>query len=164
MAKVNVDTRRTFYASFYPTHLLNSMSYEKTEKAWRKVLWEDPDPPGYFAFVAETIDKQVIGIAIAGPEKSADKQYLGELYVLYILPEYHHQGIGRRLVSAVAKRLLTKGITSMLIWVLASNPSRAFYEALGGIVVREKTVEIGDQMVNEVGYGWLDIHTITETE
>ena len=133
MAKVNVDTRRTCYVSFYPMHLLNSMSYEKTEKAWRSVLWENPDPPGSFAYVAETTNGQVIGIAIAGPEKSADTAYLGELYVLYVLPEHHHHGIGRRLVFAVARRLLSTGISNMLIWVLANNPSRAFYEALGGL-------------------------------
>ena len=53
------------------------------------------------------------------------------------------------------------GMPSMLIWVLAKNPSRAFYEALGGQRVYEKQIVIGGETLVEVAYGWRDIHSLT---
>jgi hypothetical protein len=49
-----------------------------------------------------------------------------------------------------------------LLWVLAENPSRKFYERLGGQLVYEKTVTIGGVPLIEVAYGWRDAHTIIE--
>jgi hypothetical protein len=42
-------------------------------------------------------------------------------------------------------------------WVLAANPSRAFYAALGGQRVDEKSVTLGGVQLVEVAYGWPDI-------
>ncbi len=38
-----------------------------------------------------------------------------------------------------------RGITSLLVWVLVGNPARRFYEAMGGLYLREKEIEIGSQ-------------------
>ena len=48
----------------------------------------------------------------------------------------------------------------MLVWVLADNPSRHFYEALGGQYVSAKQIEIGGAMLDEVSYGWRDIRVM----
>jgi FR47-like protein len=63
------------------------------------------------------------------------------------------------LVGAVVKRLARAGIDSMLVWVLAANPSRRFYEALGGRQVCEKQIEIGGVMLDEIAYGWADVRS-----
>jgi ribosomal protein S18 acetylase RimI-like enzyme len=81
----------------------------------------------------------------------------GALYALYVLPSRQRQGCGRRLVQAVARRLVASGMRSVLVWVLAANiPARRFYEALGGAVVREQPIEIGGATLTEVAYGWPD--------
>jgi hypothetical protein len=41
-----------------------------------------------------------------------------------------------------------------VVWVLAENPARRFYEALGGKIVFEKRIEIGGASLVEVAYGW----------
>jgi hypothetical protein len=48
----------------------------------------------------------------------------------------------------------------MLIWVIAENTYRRFYESLGGKLVRKKTKEIGGMMISEVSYGWEEIHKL----
>jgi GNAT superfamily N-acetyltransferase len=53
------------------------------------------------------------------------------------LDAYQRQGLGRRLTAAAVNWLLQSGLSSMLVWVLADNPSRAFYGALGGRYVAE---------------------------
>ncbi|WP_342748051.1 hypothetical protein [Melghirimyces profundicolus] len=46
---------------------------------------------------------------------------------------------------------------SMLVWVLAENHSRHFYEALGATYIRDGTVTIAGKELKEVAYGWSDI-------
>lgn len=41
-----------------------------------------------------------------------------------------------------------------MLWALADNPTRGFYEAMGGTVAREKEIEIGGDKLLEVAYVW----------
>ncbi len=71
--------------------------------------------------------------------------------------------MGRRLVSAVAQRLLVDGFCSMLVWVLEDNrPACAFYESLGGTTVGRQTVTIGGADLWEAAYGWNDVTVLTD--
>ncbi|HEY3313846.1 MAG TPA: GNAT family N-acetyltransferase [Bacillota bacterium] len=64
---------------------------------------------------------------------------------------------GRRLVAAVVGELTAGGFRSMLVWVLADNPFRRFYESLGGTYLRSQKMEIGGARLNEVAYAWTDL-------
>ncbi len=48
-------------------------------------------------------------------------------------------------------------ISSMLVWVLAENPARRFYEKLGGKLVTTGSYSIQSVELAQVAYGWLDI-------
>jgi len=162
MARVRVDTWRCAYQGILPQDYLMSLSYEHTASRWRETLWKAPRP-GSFVYVAvqetaeESGSNQIVGIAIAGPEQSGDAEYCGEVYVLYVLPAFQSQGIGRRLVAACVQRLLQNKLESLIIWVIAKNPHRRFYESLGGKLVRQKEKEIGGVNLIEVGYGWQNV-------
>jgi ribosomal protein S18 acetylase RimI-like enzyme len=161
MAKVNVDTRRVCYAGFYPQELLAQISYERVETAWRKRIWESPGSPAVFAFIAEdTFQQCIAGVVIGGPAQTMDLPFQGEIYVLYVLPDYHRQGIGRKLVDAAARRLAAQNMQGLLIWVLADNPACSFYAALGGQVVSEKVLDLDDAKLREVAFGWPDLETL----
>jgi GNAT superfamily N-acetyltransferase len=159
IARVRIDTWRAAYAGIVPAEYLANLSYERSEQQWRSILWEKREP-GVFSFVAEDLDHQIIGIAIGGPELEQDPEYRGGIYVLYVLPTCQRRGAGRRLVASCADNLLRQNIETMLVWVLALNPARAFYDRLGGIPVRTKQVEIGGATFEEVGYGWTDIRPL----
>ena len=89
-----------------------------------------------------------------GPGREDDPTYAGELYAIYLLKQYQRQGIGQRLVAELCSWLLTEGLNSMYTWVLEENPSRRFYESLGGIKFKRQTITIGGRDVVEVAYGW----------
>ena len=59
-----------------------------------------------------------------------------------------------------AGRLQALAYPSMLVWVLAANPARGFYESLGGAFVRSRELELGGETHEEVGYGWLDVRAL----
>ena len=65
------------------------------------------------------------------------------LYVedLFVLPEYRGQGIGKSLLSWLARRALMDGCGRMEWWALDWNePSISFYKNLGAMTMDEWTV------------------------
>jgi GNAT superfamily N-acetyltransferase len=83
----------------------------------------------------------------------------GELYAIYLLQNAQRRGLGTLLV----RELRARGFGSMAVWVLAANPFRKFYEALGGKVVDEQQIERGGQSFTESAYGWQDLNTFGDT-
>ena len=152
IARVHVDTWRTTYSGIVPAEYLAGLSYEQRESRWRENLSSQGD--GSFTLVADA-DGSVVGFAGGGPERDTTPGYDGELYGLYVLAAYQRQGIGRELTLTVARRLAADGFRAMIIWVLKDNlKARAFYEAMGGVPVSEKTITIGGSELIEVAYGW----------
>ena len=156
IARVHIDAWRTTYTGIVPAEYLAGLSYRDRESKWDEIL--ATDQPSSSNFVAETEGDDVVGFAGGGPEREGDKYHLGELYAIYLLEGYQRNGVGRRLVSAVAQRLLVEGFSSMLVWVLQDNhPACRFYESLGGQGVGRKTITIGGTDLLEVSYGWRDV-------
>jgi ribosomal protein S18 acetylase RimI-like enzyme len=84
--------------------------------------------------------------------------HVGEIVSIYVRTGYQRQGIGRRLVQAVAAHLAQHGMTTLQIGTLRANtPARRFYESLGGCVIGERTYEEGDILEPGLVYGWTDI-------
>ena len=155
IARVHVNSWRTTYRGIVPNDYLASLSYERGQQIWERTL-SDPKSKE-LVYVAEDTSGQIVGFASGGPERENDPVYKGELYAIYILDRYQQQGIGRRLTLAVVDGLAQGGLRSMLVWVLAENPSRRFYEVLGGQPVCTRSIAIGGVTLDEIAYGWTDI-------
>jgi GNAT superfamily N-acetyltransferase len=108
----------------------------------------------WFCFVAENPACELMGFAVGVPYDRTDLPYSGELNEIYVLREYHRQGVGRQLLGHVARRFLSRGISSMLLFGDARSPSNGFYEALGA----ERLVAEDGEFHG--GYGWRDLHTL----
>lgn len=158
IARVQVDSWRTTYAGLVPAPFLEGLSYDRCEETWQRGLTR-PNTQ-YVYVVAENSDGQVVGFANGGPERDGRADYQGELYTLYLLQDYQRQGLGRGLVAHAAQLLRRRGYRNLLVWVLAENPSRRFYEALGGVAAGEKPIDIGGAILVEVAYGWSDIRVL----
>jgi GNAT superfamily N-acetyltransferase len=113
-------------------------------------------------YVAEDEPGKIVGFISGGPEPSGDILYTGEIDAIYLLASHQGQGIGRRLVVSLASRLIEENMTALLVWVLAANPARKFYERLGGQLIYEKQTSIGGASLIEVAYGWQNAHTLIE--
>ena len=160
IARVHVDSWRTSYRGIVPEGFLADMSYEDFEDRWRGWLQSVEDPRWAYR-VAELPWGWIVGFASGGPRWGPTyNDYAGELYALYLLREHQHAGIGRRLFGSVARGLAEGGSTSLLAWVLSRNPSRRFYEAVGGELLGSQEIEIGGARLEEVAYGWLDIESV----
>lgn len=154
IARVHVESWRATYAGMVPDAYLAGLSCAARTARWEEMLRELPADECTFVAVDET--GRLAGFAGGGPQRTALPGYAGELYAIYLLRAAQGQGVGRQLVNRVAAHLVRQGMRSMVVWVLAKNPARGFYEALGGRLVSGQPIEIGGARVPEVAYGWLD--------
>ncbi|HUG14004.1 MAG TPA: GNAT family N-acetyltransferase [Thermomicrobiales bacterium] len=158
IARVHVASWRTTYRGLVPDGLLDRLAVAPRERYWGGII-ANPDAPE-FIYVAQSPDGEIIGFVSGGPEQQGSSEYTGELYAIYLLEDWQRQGIGRRLTREVARELLARGHSSMLLWVFAGSTFRRFYERLGGIVVAEKEETFGGATLLVVAYGWSDLQRL----
>ena len=152
ISKVIVDTWRSTYKNIMPQEFLNNMSYEKAEKIFEDALINK----NRIILVVENSSEEIIGIIQGGKEREGYEEYQGEIYAIYVMKEHQKKGLGKKLIHKMAKRLILEEMKSMVIWVLANNNSRRFYEKLGGIATEEKYSKSGGKRVKEIGDVWKD--------
>jgi GNAT superfamily N-acetyltransferase len=156
LARVYVDTWRNQYAGVLPEKFLSRMTYADYENKWTGWLTS----PGATTYVAQTDRHGLIGFAQGGPARDLSLDYFSEIYLLYVAKNYQQQGIGRELTAALANEFIKAGLWSMAVWCLRDNPSRGFYDTMGGELLAEKHVGVGGENFIEVAYGWRDARVL----
>jgi ribosomal protein S18 acetylase RimI-like enzyme len=152
IARIDVETWRATYAGVLATNYLVGLSAERREAGWRRVIQKEPRD----VRVAVRGEDEVVGFGSCGPNRGG-RSFSGEVFTLYVAPDWQDQGIGRRLLLALFRRLVDVGRNSAIIWVLSENPSRFFYERLGGRAASRRTFPVAGASVAATGYGWLDL-------
>lgn len=160
ISRVHISSWRSTYRGLVPDHVLDNLDPERNSIRWHENISRHDELKCHF--VAENNQKQVVGFAIGGPNRTENTGYNGELYAIYLLKESQRKGAGRALLLSVARWLSEHNYTSMLVWVLAQNPAKYFYEAMGGIPVGRKKIDIGNAPIDEVSYGWINIKSLLE--
>lgn len=155
IARVRAESWRAAYRGIVPDAFLDTIDIGEWSDRQRRNMREQPKDLD--ALVAE-VSGLVVGWAVTGPNRDTSYSYAGELYAIYLLPEYQRRGIGSKLMVASARRLVSRGFNSMILWVLEANhPSRRFYEALSGAWCGERQTQIAGADLPEVAYGWSDL-------
>ena len=84
----------------------------------------------------------------------------GEIETLYVLDDWRERGVGRRLIRTGAAHLAAAGSRAAFLWVLRANPSRWFYQRLGGRPVAESTTRVAGVSVPQTAYAWNPIERL----
>jgi GNAT superfamily N-acetyltransferase len=158
IASVHVTAWQETYRGLIVDEFLDRLSIERMTSRWKQTL-SDPNDVYHRAFVASS-EGRIIGFANYGNEQTNDPDHSGELFAIYVLKQLQGMGVGRALIGHVATELLEQGISSMLVWVLAENPYHRFYESLGGVFLRERTIDFAGLPLHEKAYGWKDIRPL----
>jgi len=97
----------------------------------------------------------VAGYANYGRNRARSLYYDGEIYELYLRPEFQGLGFGHKLFSSVRRDLTQSGLQSMVVWALSDNsPALAFYRALGGKAVARSSERFGTRTLDKVAFAW----------
>jgi ribosomal protein S18 acetylase RimI-like enzyme len=95
------------------------------------------------------------GYANYGRNRARSLYYNGEIYEIYLRPEFQGLGFGRRLFTAARRDLAQSGMKSLVVWALADNePAVGFYNALGGRPIARSSEKFGDKVLDKVAFAW----------
>jgi len=149
---VDVPTLAQLHVTtFVETHGGPGPTCAVRERQWSDAFAQHSDD--WFCVVIAGPDGQLVGFAKGVPHQDVPG-YTGELNKIYILRQYHRLGLGRRLLGETSRRFLANGISSMLLFGDAQNPSNGFYERMGA----ERLFAANGDFHG--GYGWRDIRTL----
>ena len=149
IAKVYVETWRSAYAGLAPDDVLIGMSASRQLRQWKAQIVSDDT-----VMVAEHPKYGIIGIGSFGLCRDWQFAGSGEIYTLYILPDWQDQGHGRDLLTAILYAMRSAGFDGAVLWVLARNQSRFFYEAMGGRQVAQRNEHLWQTSLPELAYRW----------
>lgn len=152
IARLDVETWQATYAGILGSPYLAGLSPARRETGWANLLRGDPSS----VHVALSTDGDIVGFGSCGSSRG-EPNFTGEVFTLYVAPDWQNQGIGRSLLLAMFGRLTAQGHSSAVIWVLRENPARFFYQRLGGKEVRRKLLPFNGTQVAASGYGWPDL-------
>lgn len=152
IARLDVETWQATYAGVLSASYLVGLSQSRREAGWRSVISREPRD----VRVAVDTSGAVLGFGSCGAHRG-HPLFLGEVFTLYVAPDWQNQGIGRRLLVALFRRLVAAGRPSAIVWVLRENPARFFYERLGGQLASRKSLAVGGAAVEAAAYGWSDL-------
>lgn len=98
---------------------------------------------------------EVVGYASSGRNRASMLAVGGEVYELYLKPEYQGLGLGRRLFSSARGDLAARGLSGAAAWSLAGNDAAcAFYARLGGKLAARGVEHFGDVTLEKFAYVW----------
>ena len=101
------------------------------------------------------IGGKIAGYATIGKNRAREPKQQGEIYELYLRPEYQGIGLGSRLFKAARGRLADHGLKGMVVWALEDNQNAlAFYAGAGGRDVAEGVEIFEQKALKKVAFVW----------
>jgi ribosomal protein S18 acetylase RimI-like enzyme len=98
---------------------------------------------------------KIAGYANYGRNRARSLHFDGEIYELYLRPEFQGLGFGRRLFTAARRDLAQSALKSLIVWALSENDNAVeFYRALGGKAVARSSEKFGTRVLDKVAFGW----------
>jgi ribosomal protein S18 acetylase RimI-like enzyme len=149
LATLHCDAWRYAYRGIIP-----GISLERMIAKHGPAGWERMHRSGLRALVLE-FDKRVAGYATFGTCRMRSVRPLGEIYELYLRPEFHGAGFGRCLFAEARRHLSAHGLAGLLVWALAENDLACrFYEAVGGRKHTRTYERIGGVRLEMIAFVW----------
>jgi len=165
IADIHIATWRTAYAGIIPNSVLLNLSSASECKSWRRAITAQADECA--VYVAAAVGGEILGYGSAGRARPNGLPYTGEIYTLYVAPDHQGKGLGRGLLHAMFDQLRGQGYSTAMLWVLAANPARFFYSAMGGTLAAHRNERHFGVTLEELVFGWRDLQCIAgvkETE
>lgn len=152
LSYVRVLSWKAAYAGIVPQGYMDGMTPEGGVERAKQVMPTRPEEY-YLAYCGGLS----MGMFILGATDQEDAcPNTGEVFALYLLPDYWGRGYGKALMDYAVNRLRELSYQSVVLWVLEENKrARAFYENYGyRFDGTRKDIEIGKTLV-EIRYSYI---------
>ena len=149
IADVHDEAWRNAYRGMIPGKELERLVERRGAKWWRNAIDRKT------RIVVMAFGGVIAGYATYGRNRAAGLPYQGEIFELYLRPEYQGVGLGKRLFNAVRRDLTGHDVKSILVWALADNERACnFYRRLGGQAVDAMVERFGEVKLQKIAFGW----------
>ena len=149
VASTHDEAWRSAYQGIIPGNELDKLISRRGPEWWDSAIRK-----GSRISLLQFGDK-VAGYANYGRNRARSLYYDGEVYELYLRPEFQGLGFGRKLFSAARRDLVQSGLQSLVVWALSDNePAVDFYRALGGKAVARSSERFGGKVLDKVAFAW----------
>ena len=150
LAELHASAWRGAYRGILPALALERM-VARRGTPW----WEHAIAGGAGSFLVLSFADRIAGYSSIGPSRMRISGHQGEIYELYLRPEFQGVGLGVRLFRAARQRLEACGRKGHVAWALADNaPACAFYEALQGQRRAMAKERLGERVLDKIAYCW----------
>jgi GNAT superfamily N-acetyltransferase len=159
IAALHIEGWKGAYGGIVDPLYLESLTLEKRICDWSEWMRSGESE----VFLAEE-EGTPAGFVVIGRTKTAPPgsspirpSHSGEIYALYLHPDYWRKGIGTALLKHAAIELKARKHSAVCLWVLDANTrAKSFYEKMGGQKLGGKMIDIGPSSLKEICYGWRD--------
>ena len=124
------------FTGLVPQDFLDAMDPAKIAASWADSL-----AAGRSRLYVAAAGGEIVGYAGVGPERDAGApEHVGELYALFVHPNWWGSGAARVLTDAAVADLRAAGCDQVWLWVLEANTrARAFYRRYGFTETPDRT-------------------------
>lgn len=137
------------YAGLIPHKPLRQMIERRGESWWRKAT------RGPATLLVLDVEGQIAGYATIGLNRARALPYDGEIYEIYLRPEFQGIGLGRRLFNESRRLLKSLGCEGLVVWCLEdSDHAASFFRRHGGRDLAEGTEDFDGTQLRKVGFTW----------
>ena len=148
LSAIHEASWREAYAGILPHRALNAFIMRRGTAWWVRTI-------RHASVLVLEVGDEVVGYTTFGRNRTGALTQGGEVYELYLRPEYQGIGLGRRLFRAALDRLDTLGATGTVVWAIEENERAVgFYHAMGGRDIAEGTERFETRVLNKVAFAF----------
>jgi ribosomal protein S18 acetylase RimI-like enzyme len=149
IAAVHDAAWREAYRGLIPGRELERLIARRGPDWWRRAVLQ-----GSSLLVLSTHGR-LGGYVTYGRNRAPSLEFDGEIFELYLAPEYQGLGFGRRLFLSGRDDLAANGIDRVLVWSLADNQRAIdFYRRLGGKEIRRASELFAGTRLGRIAFGF----------
>lgn len=137
------------YAGLIPHKPLAQMLDRRGEEWWRKAT------RGPATLLVVDVAGTIAGYATLGLNRARTLPEDGEIYEIYLRPEYQGVGLGRRLFGEARRLLRSLGCDGLVVWCLEDSAhAERFFRSHGGRDLAEGMEDFGGKKLKKIGFIW----------
>ena len=144
MASVHIASWKETYRGVIDEDFLDILDIDQ-----RKEEWDRGFKNNHLVAFVSIHQGAIVGFIAGGPPRNFRGDFDSEIYAIYLLKKFQRRRIGYKMYQAFVLNLLADKI---LVWVLRDNPSKVFYEKVGGSIIDQKNISIGGKTLVELAY------------
>nr|WP_272209889.1 GNAT family N-acetyltransferase [Marinicella sp. W31]MDC2875727.1 GNAT family N-acetyltransferase [Marinicella sp. W31] len=149
IANVHWRAWQHVYAGVMPHRALHEMITRRNTTWWRKAIASEE------TLLVLEVQGLPVGYANVGLNRVKALPQEGEIYEIYLLPEYQGLGFGRELFSEARGLLNSLGCKGTICWSIeALEQAELFFVAMGGKRFAFLEETFGDRALAKVSYVW----------